>query len=557
LDNSIPHPIQRLMKKILFLYFLLSAFLLQGQNQSADSERSLLIRLQPKINVTHFFQKYTNNSRNGLTIKIQRKVSTIFNIYKVQSNNNDRFIQLLKQDKSVLKVGYDQPAKYRNIEPNDESFNEQWNMLNIQADKVWEETTGGQTTDGKRIVIGVLEKGIDPTHEDLRENIWRNEAEIPNNGRDDDSNGYIDDYFGLNLLDLTDEHTPTFRNGQRNAHGTQVAGVIGAKGDNEIGITGINWDIDLLLFSKVSFASEVLEAQEYAYHLRKKFNETNGAEGAFIVALNYSFGWDGDYKDFTLGTEMCEMIELMGQAGILSVVSTDNKDIDVDEVGDVLPSCPSDFVIAVTSSDERNEKTSGSGFGSETIDLAAPGNRIYTLDLENDYGFESGTSLAAPLVSGTVGLLYSLPCTRLGEDAITNPGTTAKFMKAVILNGTQPLTGSNARTVSEGKLDAFAAMEGIQLYCGRPQSTNFQILSLFPNPVTDNLTLVFETPDFEPYQLFITNTLGQIVRQKQMLPSRFEDNVLTEEVSGFASGLYFLTLVKGNTAITEHFIVEN
>lgn len=81
-------------------------------------------------------------------------------------------------------------------------------------------------------------------------------------------------------------------------------------------------------------------------------------------------------------------------------------------------------------------------------------------------------------------------------------------------------------------------------------------MSLSPNPVTDKLTLIFETPDFEPYQYFITNTLGQIILQRQILPSRFVDNILIEEVNEFASGLYFLTLFKGETAITERFIVR-
>lgn len=544
------------MKKLFFFCLFFSSFLLYGQTPSTDNDKGLIIRLQSKVKATQFFQKYTTNNRNGLKIQAQRKVSSIFNIYTIQSNDNQQLMQELKRDKAVVAVGYDQPIKYRNLEPNDEDFGEQWNMLNAQADLVWDETTGGQTVDGKRIVIGVLEKGFDPTHEDLKDNVWRNNAEIPNNGRDDDNNGYVDDYFGLNLFDLTDEHTPTLRDGSTDAHGTQVAGIIGAKGNNEIGVAGVNWDIDLLLFSKVNLASEVLEAQEYAYNLRKKFNETDGREGAFIVALNYSFGWDGNYRDFTLGLEMCELIELMGQEGILSVVATDNRDIDVDEVGDVLPTCPSDFVIAVTSSNEQNEKASSSGFGEETIDLAAPGERIYTLSLEDGYGFGSGTSMATPLVTGTVGLLYSLPCTRLGQDAITNPATTAKFIKSVILNGTQPLLGFNERTVSNGRLDAFEAMKGVQLYCGRPQSDNSQILSLFPNPTTDALTLAFETPDFEPYQFYITNALGQVVRQKQILPSRFEDNILTEDVSGFASGIYFLTLIKGKTAITERFVVE-
>ncbi len=516
-----------------------------------------MVRFQTKIKAKAFFQKYNGNSRNGIQVKVLRRVSTIFNIYTIQSNNNRQLIQQLKNDKAVLKVGYDTPLIYRNTEPNDADFSEQWNMLNVQADLVWDETTGGQTADGKRIVIGVLEKGIDPTHEDLVDNIWTNQAEVTNNGIDDDENGYVDDYVGLNLLDLTDEHTPTKRNGSSTAHGIQVAGVIGAKGNNGIGVTGINWDIGLLLFSKVSLVSEVLEAHEYTYNLRKKFNETNGIEGAFIVALNHSFGYDGRPEGIAMGTELCEMMELMGQAGILSVVATDNKEIDVDEVGDVLPNCPSDFVVAVTSSNERNEQTKASGFGSESIDLAAPGERIYTLGLDNTYGLTSGTSLACPLVAGTVGLLYSLPCNQLGEDAVNNPASTARFIKSAILNGTQPIAGSNSRSLTGGGLDAFAAMQNVQLYCGQSKGDNFEILQLYPNPVTTTLTITFAPPNFAPYQYYITNTLGQLVQHKTIRPARFEENILTESVQHFPSGIYFLSLVQGKTAITKRFIVEN
>jgi len=547
-----------LLLKYLLLLLLLYPFLSISQNAKSTTSSKIVIRFQPKVDASQFFQKYTNKRYAKTSVLNYRKVSTIFNIYTVQTSDAAQLMKELKQAKEVLKVGYDIPLKNRNTEPNDIGFSEQWNMLNIQADLVWEETTGGQTTDGKRIVIGVLEKGIDPTHEDLIDNIWTNKAEIPNNNIDEDGNGYVDDYAGLNLVDLTDEHTPTLENGTRENHGTQVAGVIGAKGNNGIGVAGVNWDVDLLLLSKVSSASQVLEAQEYAYHLRKKFNETKGEEGAFIIALNYSFGWDGNYKAFSLGEELCELMELMGTEGILSVVATyNNNQIDVDEFGDVLPSCPSDYVISVTSSNQNNEKTSGAGFGNESIDLAAPGQRVYTLDLDNGYGFVSGTSLACPLVTGTVGLLYSLPCIELGEDAINNPAATAKFIKAAILNGTQPIDGFNGRSLTGGRLDAFAAMQNVQLYCGQPKSNNFEILELYPNPTTSTLTIAFETPNFEPYQFYMTNTLGQIVLRKTVQPSRFEENSLTESVQHFPSGVYFLTLFQEKMAITKRFIVEN
>jgi len=305
------------------------------------------------------------------------------------------------------------------------------------------------------------------------------------------------------------------------------------------------------------FTSQVLQAQEYAYNLRKLFNETDGEKGAFIVALNHSFGWNGRPEDNLMGEELCEMIELIGQEGILSVVATDNRAIDVDEVGDLLPNCTSDFVIAVTSSNERNEKVKASGFGNESIDLAAPGDSIYTLDLDNEYRLISGTSLACPLVTGTVGLLYSLPCTQLGKDAITNPAATARFIKEAILKGTQPIEGFNSRSISGGRLDGLGAMQNVQLYCGQPQSNNFEILQLYPNPASSTITVTFETTNFEPHQLQIINALGQIALNKTIQPSRFSDNILTQTIQHFPSGVYFLTLLQGETVVSKRFIVEN
>ena len=544
------------MKKYSLCFLLICPFFIYGQSSISTLSTKVLVRLNPKVNISKFHQSYSANARDKYQIKTWRKVSAIFNIYAIESTNNQQLIKLLKQDKAVLKIAYDMPLRYRNTEPNDMSFDEQWNMKNIRADLVWSETTGGQTADGKKIVIGVLEKGIDPRHEDLVDNIWVNQAEIPNNNKDDDDNGYIDDYGGLNLADLTDNHTPNDKQGNRTAHGTQVAGVIGAKGNNEIGVAGINWDIDLLLFSKVDFISQVIEAHEYAYNLRKQFNETNGTKGAFIIAMNHSFGFSGRPEESNMGEELCEMIDLMGNVGILTVAATYNQDIDVEEIGDLIPSCSSDFVIGITSSNERNERAKNSGYGNISIDLAAPGERIYTLNLENGYGLVSGTSMATPLVTGTIGLLYSLPCDKLAEDAITNPATTAKFIKAVILNSTRPMVNDNARTVTGGILDAFGAMEGVQLYCGNPQSNKFEITQLYPNPATSDLTIIFKTPDFEPYQLIISNTLGQIVYQKNSRTSRFEANILTTDISHFASGFYFLTLRNKEKALTKQFIVE-
>ena len=100
-------------------------------------------------------------------------------------------------------------------------------------------------------------------------------------------------------------------------------------------------------------------------------------------------------------------------------------------------------------------------------------------------------------------------------------------------------------------------MQNVQLYCGQSQSNNFEIAQLYPNPTASTLTITFETPNFDPYQFYITNTLGQIVQNRTIQPSRFEENILTTSVQHFPSGIYFLTLLQRNKAVTKRFVVEN
>lgn len=550
------------MKKYLLLAFLCSSFLLSAQNSRITEQTPILIRFQAEVDGPQCLKNYNASNRNNWSVSIKRKVSDFFNIYLIEIEGNIRTKKLifddLRKESTVMKVGYDTPLTYRNIEPNDSDYPEQWNMKNVQADVVWEETTGGQTVNGTDIVIGILEKGFDQNHEDLQGNIWTNQAEIPDNGIDDDNNGFVDDFFGLNLKDLSDTHEPLPGFIEDRNHGTQVAGVIGAKGNNEIGVTGINWDANLLLFSKVEYAHQVIKAHEYAYRLRKKFNETNGSEGAFIVALNHSFGWSSFPEKLDLGVEMCEMIDSTGCVGILSVVSTENKDIDVDIQGDVLPNCNSDFLISVTSSNKDNEKARGSAYGKRSIDLAAPGENIFTLEPDNEYGFTSGTSFACPLVAGAIGLLYSLPCEKLMEDVQEQPAVSAKFMKTIILEGTQPITGFKEGSTSGGQLDVFESMQFIQAYCGKsdPTSNSLTILSPFPNPATSSLSFEYQPSNFQTHQLSISNALGQIVITKTIQPSRFQENVETVNVRYLASGIYFLILQSGEEVAVKRVVVD-
>ncbi|MEM1119905.1 MAG: S8 family serine peptidase [Bacteroidota bacterium] len=528
---------------------LVIPLLLIGQNNSAD----ILIRLHDKVDAYEFVDHYQSYSRNAVPFTVGRQVSKLLNIYSLSysgtGKDGQQIIQNLRHDRNVLKIGYDTPATYRNTTPDDEFYDDQWNLERIQLPQVWGETTGGFTANGDPIVIAVLEKGIELDHPDIVENIWRNRQEIPNNNRDDDNNGYMDDYFGLNLDDLTDNH-PVL------SHGTQVSGIIGASTNNGIGMAGINWNAKILFLSGVDLSSEVIEAYEYLYNLRKRYNETNGREGAFVVVNNNSFGWDNTRpEELRMGTELCEMYDIMGEVGILSVGAGPNNDVDVEIVGDVPTNCTSEFFIGVTSTDRNDEKARDGGFGGISIDIAAPGENIRATDKNQEYGEFSGTSFATPHVTGALGLMYALPCGQLADDAKNNPRQTAAFLKNILLVGTDPIRGLADRTVSGGRLNIFQAMTNLQVYCGTTGGEKLDILNLYPNPTDGLITLTFETPDFEDYQFRVSNTLGQVVFEKTVKPPRFTNPILEEDLSFLATGIYTVTLWRNDLQISRRLMV--
>ena len=537
----------------ILLIALCSSSLLFGQIPSVTGS-TILVRFQDRVDAYDFVDNYQAFSRSAVNFTIKRQVSKLLNLYSLeysgQPTDGDLIIQSLQQERNILNVGYDVPLTYRNTTPNDEFFNDQWNLERIQVPQVWKETTGGLTANGDQIVIAVLEKGIELDHPDILGNIWRNEKEIPNNNRDDDNNGYVDDFFGLNLDDLTDNH-PVL------SHGTQVSGIIGAKTDNGIGMAGINWDAKILFLSGVDLSSEVIEAYEYLYNLRKRYNETDGQEGAFIVSNNNSFGWDNTRpEDLFMGTELCEMYNLMGEVGIISVGAGPNNDVDVEVVGDTPTNCTSDFFIGVTSTDRNDEKARDGGFGSISIDIGAPGESIRATDNNQEYGEFSGTSFATPHVTGSIGLMYALPCNQLAEDAKNNPKQTASFLKNILLVGTDPIRGLEDRTVSGGRLNVFKAMTNLQIYCGTSEGESLNITNIYPNPAFGEITIAFETPDFEPYQLLISNSLGQIIFEKTITPPRFAAPILTEDVSNLSAGVYTVSLLRDNQQVSKRLIIH-
>lgn len=355
--------------------------------------------------------------------------------------------------------------------PNDPSFASQWSLNNtgqagglidadIDAPEAWDISTGGKSALGDTIVIAVVDEGIDTSHQEIQ--FWLNHLEIPHNQIDEDKNGFVDDYQGWNFYD----DVPAI---PARLHGTHVAGIAAAQGNSSFGIAGVNWDAQVLNIAGSSGnQARVIRAYSYAYDMRKRYDESAGQNGAYVVVVNSSFGVNGgDPANFPI---WCAMYDSMGQRGILNVVSTTNSFVDVDVVGDMPSTCPSPFVIAVTATDNRDELHTA-GFGKQHIDLGAPGKGILSTILNNGLGTLTGTSMAAPHVSGTVTLLHSAASATFQAWYKSFPDSMALLLKACILESTDSLPSLVDSTVTAGRLNlhrsllSLKAKEATMLAC--------------------------------------------------------------------------------------------
>ncbi len=368
--------------------------------------------------------------------------------------NQQKQIKLLQSTQGIVHVQQDMYARFRRL-PDDEFIPDQWALDLIEVAKVWDITTGGTTQDGREIVVAVIDDGYDIDHEDIVDNLWVNTAEIPDNDLDDDGNGYEDDYFGLHLPSQTDNHLEI-------DHGTSVAGIVGAKGNNTIGMSGINWDIKIMHLSLArstgstgGSVSDIIEAYQYALDQREKYNDTNGAEGAFVVATNFSGGIEQAFPDDV--PMWCPIYEELGRAGIINISAVANEDINVEIEGDIPSLCSSDFLITTTNTDINDQKIVSAAFGSLSVDLGAPGEDALSTIKDNRYREFSGTSSSAPHVAGVAALLYSLPCTNLLEMAKEDPPVAALLVKRAILDGVNLNADLSGITVTGGRLNAYNA----------------------------------------------------------------------------------------------------
>ncbi len=456
----------------------------------------------------------------------------------------------LSRQSCVARIMPDERIEWRK-QPNDPAFINQADMQLIGMTGAWDIATGGVTPQGDTIVVALIDDGFQISHPDLQGNIWVNRDEIAGDGIDNDLNGYVDDRVGLNVATGDDNHTVK-------SHGTSVAGIVGAKGNNDTGVTGVNWNVKLLLVSGGDFESRVIEAYQYILDQRVLYNQTAGAKGAFVVVTNLSGGinnaWATDHPMW------CEMYDQLGEKGILSVTAAPNQPISVDVDGDMPTTCTSPYMIAVTNVDAEDVLVETAGFGSTSIDIGAPGHGTVTTASGSQYKEFPGTSAAAPHVAGAIALMYSTPCESLLFDIGADPSATAGRIRDILFNTAKPNNSLDEITVLGKRLQVDAAMEAANSDCHQAHDTKVTILSIEPNPAIywyDSKVYFNITGNSEGAHAELYTVTGARVFDYLIQPSDIEQGYFTIRTNALPAAIYLVTLRVGDQKVTRKLVTVN
>ena len=330
-----------------------------------------------------------------------------------------------------------QPNFYYRLQmvPNDALWGNLYGMNKISAPAAWDLTTGSSS-----VVVADIDTGLDYTHEDLMANAWNNPGEIPNNGIDDDGNGFVDDYHGYDFR--FNDPDPMDENG----HGTHTAGTIGAVGNNGIGVAGVCWHVKIMgikiysEFADDSTSAMVINAYNYVRMMKNR--------GVNIVATNNSYGGCPETCGFDQALK--DAIDALGNAGVLNVFAAGNSSTNNDTAPFYPASYTSPSIISVGGSDANDNRIFN--YGATSVDLAAPGSVILSTVpaalQPNKYWNLSGTSMSTPHVTGAVALLASF-----------NPALSAASIKATLMNTVDVLPQFSGFNRSGGRLNVFNALQ--------------------------------------------------------------------------------------------------
>ena len=358
-------------------------------------------------------------------------------IYLVEFSDISNVDKFIKAIEASGKVEYAEkvPISKTTLTPNDPSYGSQWGLAKINSTTAWDYSTGSSS-----IVVAIVDDAVLRSHPDLIGNVWVNPGEIANNNIDDDNNGYIDDINGYDVADMDNNPNPTNNSYD---HGTHVAGIVGAEGNNNTGVASIGFGVSLMCVKSTSTPVSI----------------TNGYDGVVYAAdngadvINMSWGGSGfsqtgqNIMNYAYG-QGCVLIAAAGNSNVNTLFY------------------PAAFtnVISVAATSSNDAKASFSNYGN-WIDVSAPGDNIYATVVGNTYGNKSGTSMASPMVAGLCGLMLSL-----------NPGLSQAYLTNCLLSTADNINAQNPGYIGQlgsGRINANAAMNCVDLSLSFPPTADF------------------------------------------------------------------------------------
>lgn len=416
-----------------------------------ESQPEVMVRFRPGIKLNDI-KKLAARSNDRVEDEIE-SVNGLVSIDDLDNADAETVAAQYRQMSDVLyaepvfEVRFDDPVQQASSRdllhrefsdnlPNDPQFEDQWALNNVGKDggksradidalKAWRKTQGTQD-----VVVAVLDSGVDYTHRDLVANMWVRPDNIPQYS--DDELGTFNDLQGydanINAADPMDE----------NGHGTHCSGIIGAEGNNNEGIAGINWNVQIMplkFLGRGGFGTtkDAIEAINYAIDRKQK--------GVNVRVINASWGSTSKSKALE------DAIRAAGEQGILFVAAAGNATTDNDKK----PHYPSNYdlpnVISVASLDRTDSLSSFSNYGAKTVHIAAPGRDIRSTWLNDEYRDASGTSMAAPQVSGVAALILS-----------SEPDLSMEKLRERLLTSVDKIDSLNGKVANGGRLNAAKAL---------------------------------------------------------------------------------------------------
>ncbi len=384
-------------------------------------------------------RRSTNSRAGGVSGK--GKGRGLENIYLIKVEEDIDVEEAVEAYSDDPNVEYAEPNFIMKINavPNDSNYSEMWGLHNtgqtggltdadIDAPEAWDIFTGDPG-----LVVGVIDTGVDYTHEDLAANMWVNTAEQSGTpGVDDDGNGYIDDIYGWDAHnddgDPMDDHN----------HGTHVSGTIGGAGNNNLGVTGVNWDVKIMALKFLSdqgsgSTSDAITCIEYLLEMKSR--------GVNIRVTNNSWGSNNS------SSALEDAIRALEENGVLFIAAAGNSSCDTDSGAHFPSGYDVDNVISVAATNDTDNMAYFSNHGLNTVDVGAPGRYIMSTLISNEYGKFSGTSMAAPHVAGLAALVWGY-----------SPALEYRDVIDIIYATVDPLPSLNGKTVTGGRINAHKAL---------------------------------------------------------------------------------------------------